>query len=231
MARCLTLKRLITGAALVGTIATLALPHATHASSPYYYGPSQWGKHAISYHDPFSNPSQMRADKDLGFKTHWETTINLSDPSAPIAWTRYGDANPTVGGNTATTGGIRLAGLAHSGSRAHPRSTLSDCNTSGGAKLWDQEGFNGNCGKFTGIGTSNLGGLPFPATCQGGLFGCSYMDHSKSLSTYGSAASGYLTCNKAQPHFASYTQWGSLVQVNSGCNGDSAWIYSITLQS
>jgi len=84
-----TLKSTLIGIALAGTVATLALPSATHASSPYYYGPSQWGKHAISYNDPFSSPGQMRADTGLSFKTHWETTINLSDPSAPIVWTRY----------------------------------------------------------------------------------------------------------------------------------------------
>ncbi len=225
-----TLKSTLIGIALAGTVATLALPGATHASSPYYYGPSQWGKHAISYNDPFSSPGQLRADTSLSFKTHWETTINLSDPSAPIVWTRYKDAGTTLGGSVATTGGIRPADLARGGSRAHPRSNLYDCSTSGGAKLWDQEGFNGNCGKFTGIGTTNLAGLAYPATCQGG-FNCSYMDHSKSLSTYGSAASGNLTCHNAQPHFASYTQWGSLTQVNGGCNGDSGWVYSITLNT
>jgi len=36
-----TLKSTLIGIALAGTVATLALPSATHASSPYYYGPSQ----------------------------------------------------------------------------------------------------------------------------------------------------------------------------------------------
>jgi len=225
MTHSLTLKRLVTGIALASAIATLALPHATHASSPYNYGPSQWGKHAISYSDSFSAPGQMRVDKDLGLKTHWETTINLSDPSAPIVWSRYKDADPTLGGVTATTSGVQPAGLTRGNPRAHPSTNLSDCSTSGGAKLWEQTSFNGNCGKFTGTGTTNLAGLAYPATCQGGTINCHYMDHSQSLSTVGSAATGYLSCNGYAPSFPGSAQWGDLTQVYTGCNGNSGWIY------
>ena len=226
------LTHTLAGIAIAGMMATALAPGAAHAASPLpsatAHQQTQAGARSVMYRDAFSPAGRYSTDAQLGLKTHWETAINLSDPTSPIVWTRVQDYAPSANG--AVSGAMQPAARPASGSRVRPRINNNDCG-SGGAKLNDQQNYNGNCIEFTGRGTQNLAGLMFPHSCDFVWQTCTYADHAESLRTLASAASGYLQCQGSQANFGTNYQWYDIRGVDGDCNYDKGYIYSITLNT
>lgn len=205
MAR-LTFKAALAGIALTGLFAATVLPNAAQASSR---------KDAL-YH-PLVVKDQLgigRADTTLGFKTHWECSTDISNTSDPWTCVRVKDVvseTTTVGQRL---GQLYRVGYVPTGLTRHRPATLGSqtCNQNGGIKLWQDAGFQNNCGMFTGHGSINLQGLPWP-----GLGGTNVGASVSSLSTAGSAtANGSMSCTGGSPlYFGPGQNYSSLP---SDCN-------------
>ncbi len=220
----------ISAMALGAVAAAGAAPaHAQRAHVGFAYGPTKFGQHPIAYVDNLSPVGSARNDTALGFKTMWAGVFDVSSPTSTIVWTRVRASDATTANATST----RMAGLRpHVVTGVRPHISHDFCSGStGGARFHDQTNYNGNCIEFTGHGGPvGLAGLPYPAFPGSNT----YVDHSLSFSTVGSAATGTLTCQGASPTFVSYQQWPFLDGSGGGgsptvCNGHNGWIYSITI--
>ncbi len=226
------LTRTLAGIAIASMMATALAPGTAHAASPLPsatdHQQTQDGARPVMYRDAFSPAGRYSTDVQLSLQTHWEGVIDLSDQTSPIVWTRVRDSAPSANG--AVSGAMQPAARPASGPRVRPRISYNSCG-SGGAKLNDQTNYNGNCLEFTGQGTQPLANILFPHSCDFPWQTCTYADHSKSLRTLGSAASGYLQCNGSPATFGSNWQWADIRSVDGDCNYDNGWIYSITLNT
>ncbi len=218
------------GLALVGLVATAALPLGVHASSAHVAPPFKHdtvvGTHPVAYNDAFSAPGQFVKDQQLGKKTHWEGNLNLSDPASSLVWTRVVDASPT--GVSGGVSGVRPATGSYSSPQIRPRISSGTCGN-GGVKLYQNLNFSGgDCIAFYGSGSQDLHIL-YPGCA---VF-CSHVNDSVSaLSTAGSAGSGTLACGNGvwqMPGYEPGTNYPDLRQGRPGqygCYHNASVIYN-----
>ncbi len=214
--------------ALAGLLLTVSGPSPLQAASPQSIaGPTMVGQRPVHYHDLFSGSGPHRTDTDLGFTTHWEGLINLSDPTSPIEWTRAKNVTASLSANSITVGGAQPFSQLQSRTRRQRTATLTRGDCSGGAygiRLWYDENENGadGCLRLTGVGSQNLAGVGFP-------YKSTYADSSKSMSTAGSSAHGHLSCAGGDWSYTSGGDWNSLLgsSGSKNCDGFHAGVYAV----
>jgi len=108
----------------------------------------------LVHNDAFNAPSQFVTDQQLGKKTHWEGSLNLSDPTSSLVWTCVADAAPaSVSGDVS---GMQPATGSHSGPQIRSHISSRTCGN-GGIKLYQNLNFSGgDCIAFYGSGSQDL---------------------------------------------------------------------------
>lgn len=220
----MTLKSALASIALVGTLGAMALPHSVQAARAST-APVQTnvGGRPVVYHDSFSPAAQHKTDTSLGFATHWEGLVDVSNPSSPIDWTRVKTTSPAVtpASSLITRTHVRTASPAvtpHISCDPSANRCADTCTGSGGIRLWQNSNETGDCIKYTKYSSSapaniSLGGVQYP-------FSSNYVSNSQSFSTYGSNGSGQLICGGAAWSYGSNTNYGNLfVASGNRCDG------------
>ena len=227
MATISIIRRALGAAALVTAALGAAPVHAQLAHANVMDGPATFHQHPILYVDNLSPMGTYRSAAALHFRTHWAGVFDVSTPTSTITWTRVPDSQDGLAAATSTTMRVADQRLG-AGPKVRPRISSGYCvGSTGGARFHDQTNYNGNCIEFTGHGGPvGLAGLGYPSAGT-------YVDHSLSFSTEGSAASGNVQCQGANAPFASYTAWPFLDGSGGGgspsaCNGNKAYDYTIT---
>jgi len=225
-----TLKSALASLAVAGMFTAAALPHgasasSTHAAPPFAHD-TLVGKHPVVYNDPFSVPGQFRPDGDLGKKTHWEGSLNLSDPTSTLTWMRVADsvsgAAAAVTSRVAVPGNAQASAPLQSGTRVRPHISSGTCGN-GGVRLYQNVNFNGgDCIAFYGSGSQDLHIL-YP----GCYVFCSHVnDTLEAVSTQGSMGSGRIACGGGNFYYYSQNNYPDMRQQPGGCWHNASVIYN-----
>ena len=179
--------------------------------------------HARRQQTSVNGSGQYRTDHTLGFTTHWEGVLNLSDPTSPLVWTRVQDES--AASSTDITN-MQPSLLPHRGPHMRPFTLpYTDCSAgsgSGGVRMWHGDNNVGDCIRFTGTGSQPLASINYPASPYP-------VSSSLSMGTVGSSGHGYLNCAGGNWNFYGGTTYQHLLASSgsANCDGNHNYVYTI----